>query len=182
VRSLREQHGLSVRTLAKLSSFSPSFISQVEHGLASPSIASMEKIAHALGVSLSEFFATERKRPGSPVIVRAGDGEELTSEWSLAKLHTLSPSWEGLTLSPVLMTLAPAGQSGSKPTGHPGEEFAFVLSGTVRLQLTEEQRRLDAGDSVHLPPDTLHRWSNPTELPARLLLVLSNIRPYVEHE
>jgi len=48
---------MSLRSLASRTDFSPSFISQVENGVVSPSIASMEKIAGALGVTLGEFFA-----------------------------------------------------------------------------------------------------------------------------
>ena len=56
VRSLRTALNLSVRTLASKASFSPSFISQVENGLVSPSIASLERIASVLEVTLAGFF------------------------------------------------------------------------------------------------------------------------------
>ena len=173
VRSLREQQGLSVRSLAKLAGFSASFISQIERGLASPSIASMEKIALALGVSLSEFFASKGERSDLPVIVRAGEGEELTSAWSHASLRALSPSWDGRKLSPVVLTLAPGGRSGSEPVGHVGEEFAFVLAGAVQLHLQSETRVLTAGDAVHLIPETPHRWENMSTRDAQVLLVSS---------
>lgn len=173
VHSLRKKQGISVRTLAKASGFSPSFISQVENGQASPSIASMEKIAHALGVSLSGFFATERDDPDSTTIVRADEGQELESEWSQATLRALSPFCEGWTLSPVIMTLASGGRSGSKLAGHLGEEFALVLSGTVHLYLKEEARMLEAGDAVHLAPQTPHQWENTGPRRTRILLVSS---------
>ena len=56
VRRLREDQGLSLRTLAARTGFSASFLSQVENGQASPSISSMERIAAALGVTLGQFF------------------------------------------------------------------------------------------------------------------------------
>ena len=57
IRQLRLGRGLSVRTLAAETGFSPSLISQVEHSHVMPSIGSLERIAMALGVSLSTFFA-----------------------------------------------------------------------------------------------------------------------------
>src|SRR5262245_47858376 len=57
IRQLRLSRGLSVRALAAETGFSPSLISQVEHGHAMPSIGSLERIAMVLGVSLSTFFA-----------------------------------------------------------------------------------------------------------------------------
>ena len=65
IRRLRDRTGLSVRGLASKSGFSPSFISQVELGQASPSIASLEKIASALDVTLGEFF--EKGIPDPPL-------------------------------------------------------------------------------------------------------------------
>ncbi len=56
VRQLRARAGLSTRALGSRTGFSASFISQLEHGLVSPSIGSMQKIATALGVTLGEFF------------------------------------------------------------------------------------------------------------------------------
>ncbi|MFI5185012.1 MAG: helix-turn-helix domain-containing protein, partial [Vicinamibacteria bacterium] len=55
IRQLRLSSNISLRTLAARTDFSPSFISQVENGLVSPSINSMQKIAEALGVTLGEF-------------------------------------------------------------------------------------------------------------------------------
>ncbi len=172
VRTLREQQKLSVRTLAKRSGFSASFISQVEHGLASPSINSMEKIARELGVSLSMFF-DQKDELQTPIVTRAGEGAELTSGWSQGTVRALSSSWPASTLEALLMTLSAGGRSGSEPSSHLNEEFAIVLAGNVLLHLSDEQRILQPGDSVHLAPHTPHRWENPTDRQARILLVSS---------
>lgn len=173
VRSLREGQNLSVRTLARRSGFSPSFISQVEHGLASPSIASMEKIARALGVSMSRFFAGTAATADRPIIVRAGQGEELDSAWSHARVRALSEAWDGRRLAPVILTVDPGGRSGGRPTSHQGEEFAYVLLGDVALRLADEVQTLHIGDAVHLPPGAEHVWENPGDSPVMLLLVTS---------
>ena len=80
VRRFRALRQLSVRTLADKCGFSPSFISQVERGQASPSIASTERIATALGVTLGEFFRAAS--PSLPAIVRVKDRPVLQSQWS----------------------------------------------------------------------------------------------------
>ncbi len=171
VRSLREGQSLSVRTLAKRSGFSPSFISQVEHGQASPSIASMEKIARALGVSMSRFFAGEVSPSHGPVIVRSGEARSLASAWSLAEVRSLSHGWAGRRLSPVALTVEPGGRSGGAPSGHSGETFAYVVEGAVELQLADTVRVLHAGDAAHLPSGTDHVWTNPGDVAVTLVLV-----------
>jgi transcriptional regulator with XRE-family HTH domain len=90
IRLLRRRGGLSVRWLASKSSFSPSFISQVELGHVSPSIASLDKIASALGVTISEFFT--KKCTDSPLIVEASERQAVRSKWSRASAGFLDIS------------------------------------------------------------------------------------------
>jgi XRE family transcriptional regulator, regulator of sulfur utilization len=62
LRHLRGKKGITLRTLAEQTDFSVSFLSQIENGQSSPSISSMEKIAHALGVSLGQFFLSANQQ------------------------------------------------------------------------------------------------------------------------
>lgn len=95
VPRLREPLGLSVRTLAERSGFSASFISQVENGLAASAIDSLERVASALSVSLSEFFDTPGASPTLLTLERAGEGRSLHSDWSSAarRLNSLPRAW-----------------------------------------------------------------------------------------
>lgn len=177
IRALRAGKDMSVRTLAARSGFSPSFLSQVEHGQASPSIASLEKIAAALDVTLSEFFAHAPNMLGAPsiTIVRASDRLEITSEWSRATLAALGPTGPGHALEPVLLTLEPGGRTGARPAEHEGQEFAIVWEGVVRLTLGDTTHLLTVGDAVTLTSTTPHGWENAGHTQARILLV--GIRP-----
>jgi transcriptional regulator with XRE-family HTH domain len=172
VRELRTAAGLSLRALAERTDFSPSFISQVENGQVSPSIASMERIAASLGVSLGEFFAAAARGEGGSV-VRAQDRPELSSSWSAASVAALSPMSGQRRLEPVLITLEPGGRSGKHPSPHATEEFAFVLEGEVRLTLGPEPHDLRAGDAVTILPRELRLWENRGRQPARVLVVSS---------
>src|SRR6185295_13441047 len=91
VRSLRHAAGMTLRTLAAQTDFSPSFISQVENGLVSPSISSMEKIAGALGVTLGQFFSAPATEGATVLIVRADTRTQASSLWSQAQIEPLSP-------------------------------------------------------------------------------------------
>jgi transcriptional regulator with XRE-family HTH domain len=170
VRHLRTGAGLSLRALAERTDFSPSFISQVENGQVSPSIASMEKIAASLGVTLGEFFAAAARGEGGTV-VRAQERTVLSSSWSAASVAALSPMAGQRRLEPVLITLEPDGRSGKHPAPHAAEEFAFVLEGEVRLTLGPEAHDLRAGDAVTILPRELRLWENLSRHPARVLVV-----------
>jgi len=167
VRQLRARQGLSVRTLAGRAGFSPSFISQVELGQASPSIGSLERIARVLGVGLGDLFRSE----ATPVVVRTGDRAGLVSRWSRAEVEALGPGGTGRCLEPVMLTLEPGGQSGGHPAGHAGEEFAIVFEGEVVLTLGDAVHRLGRGDAATFPAETPHRWENRGSEPARIVVV-----------
>ncbi|MCW5964009.1 MAG: helix-turn-helix domain-containing protein, partial [Bryobacterales bacterium] len=109
VHSIREARGISVRTLAARAGFSPSFVSQVENGQASPSIASLHKIADALGISLADFFAGGTQR--SSALVRASNRPPLESDWSNATLEDLRGNATG-NIHPTIITLDSRGASG----------------------------------------------------------------------
>lgn len=170
VRRLREQRGLTLRGLAAATDFSPSFISQLENGLVSPSIDSMRRIAEALGVTLGGFFASLGPGEGGHV-VRVAERAEISSAWSQATLEALSPMVRSRLLEPLLITLEPGGRSGKHPTAQPREEFAFLLEGDVDLTLGPETFHLQPGDAVTILRGELRRWLNTGTRPARILVV-----------
>lgn len=174
VRLLRTQRGLSLRSLATQTGFSPSFISQLENGQVSPSISSMERIAATLGVSLVDFFAAASKADGG-LVVRSGDRLALTSGWSKAAIEAVSPLATPARLEVISITLDPGGRSGRHPYAHPREEFAFVLKGRVTLTLGPEEHRLGAGDAACILPSELRLWRNDSRSAAQVLIVTSPI-------
>lgn len=157
---------MSVRTLASKAGFSASFISQVENDQASPSIASLERIASAVGVSLVEFFGAESA--GAPAVVRPGNRRNLTSVWSRAGIEALSGRGSGIDA--VMITLAPGGRSSNQPHSHKGDEFAIVFEGELTLTLGETTTVLERGDAVSFSSTTPHRWENESAEPAQLLI------------
>src|SRR5258708_27757299 len=113
LRALREQHRVSLRTLATQTDFSPSFLSQIENGQCSPSISSMEKIANALGVTLGQFFQVAESP--KPNIVRFSDRLRLALEWSRADIEALAFLGDGSKFQAVMITINPGGISGRHP-------------------------------------------------------------------
>lgn len=167
VRELREDRRLSVRTLAAHAGFSPSFISQVENGQASPSISSLERIAAALGVTLVEFFQASEARTST--VVRGSKRPRLESDWSKAKIEALGVKHS--RLEPVMITLAPGGSSGKKPHANAREEFAMVANGEVTVFVNGDEQILQRGDSITIPPQRPRRWLNHTSEPAEIFVV-----------
>lgn len=166
VRRLRAATGLSVRAFAEATGFSASFISQMENGVVSPSLGSLEKIAEALGVTLRDLFADAEQ---GRLIVRREDRPHAHSSWSRARIEALGVA--GQKLAALLITLEPEGRSGKRPRAQLKEEFGFVLEGEVRLTLGEEEHELRKGDSAVLPAGVPRLWVNAISREARVLIV-----------
>jgi transcriptional regulator with XRE-family HTH domain len=167
LRDVRTQQGFSVRALAARAGCSPSFISQVEHGQASPSISSLERLVQALGMTLGDFFRVS----APPVVMRSHERVALTDLLSGARIEALTPAGAGYALEPLLITLEPGGQSGSQPYARRGDEFAFVCEGDVQLTLDETTHRLTRGDAATYSGETPRRWENVGRGPARIVVV-----------
>jgi transcriptional regulator with XRE-family HTH domain len=172
VRHLRKTRHLSVRTLADKCGFSPSFISQIELRQASPSIASTERIASALGVTLGEFFRAVD--PPLPAIIRSHARSMVQSEWSRAKIEALGPFNQDSQLEPMVITIQPGGKSGHKPYVRRAEQLAVVLQGTVELTLEDEVHDLKRGDAAGIPAGSPHCWRNKSQRAAQILIVTAH--------
>ena len=173
VRRLRTGRHLSVRTLATRAGFSASFVSQVELNQASPSIASLNRLATALGVTLGSFFAEPPSSGPGPTITRSGKRQPLTSWWSRARIEPLTAMGAGQPFEAMLITIARHGSSGKRPHAHPSHQFATVFDGELRLTLGDEVHTLVRGDSVTLNADTPYRWENVSKKAAQLIVVSS---------
>jgi transcriptional regulator with XRE-family HTH domain len=171
LRRLRHKRQLSVRGLADKCGFSPSFISQVELGQASPSIASIERITSALGVTLGEFFRLAA--PSLPAVVRAKQRPVMQSQWSRAKIEVIGSSNEDSRLESMMITLKTRGASASTPHARQVEQFAMVFQGAVALYLEGDLHMLKQGDSVTIPAGIRHYWINNSRKIVRLLIVSS---------
>jgi transcriptional regulator with XRE-family HTH domain len=171
LRRLREDRKISVRTLATRLGFSASFISQVERGQASPSIASLERIAETLGVGLHDLFVTVGL--SSVVPVRPPDRPIINSEWSKARMEALTGTHSHIPMEAMLVHLLPGGASGKKLHSTPHPRFGFVLRGTITLFVGERTYQMKAGDAVTVPGGQLHRWTNATRRVASIVIVTS---------
>jgi transcriptional regulator with XRE-family HTH domain len=171
LKRLREKTGHSLRSLAGQMGFSASFVSQVENGLVSPSIGSLEKMASALGVTLADLFAMPDAT--DVAIVRANARPSFRSSWSKARVDALSPLGGDRTLDALLVTLEAGGSSGKRPSVRGVDHFAMVVEGHLRLTHSGEDIALSEGDTAWIRGTTPHRWHNPGRQPGRVLIVSS---------
>ena len=168
LRRLRLQRDLTQEDLASRCELSKGFISQVERDQASPSIATLSDMLEALGSSLKEFFSdagTEK-----PVFSQNDMFVKTDEETLKGSITWLVPTAQKNELEPILVELGQKGQTQEIPP-HEGEEFGYVLSGTVILLLGGEQYRVHTGESFCIHPSVPHSIVNQGKRTARFLWV-----------
>lgn len=169
VRELRTEQGLSVRTLAARTGFSPSFISQMEAEAVSPSIASLQKVAEELGVTLGQFFSSLEVTPRE--VVRRNERSEYESGWSHSTVEVLADPAPGRKLSAVQITVEPGGTSGKRPAFELQEAVVLVLSGELVAHLGGREIELCEGDAAYVSGGAGFSWENPGLEEATLVMV-----------
>ncbi|EGA88485.1 DNA-binding protein [Planococcus donghaensis MPA1U2] len=160
LKSLRKERKLTLKELAEQTNVSISFLSQVERGKSSVTLESLRKIADALNVDPSLFFANETEK----------------TDWEsrLEKFHykDLSHGVKEANLVPMLVIMKPAESEGN-PFAHSGYEFLFVLDGVLTVEVDGERTELTERQSIMFDARKRHYWFNLTEHDVQFLLVSS---------
>jgi transcriptional regulator with XRE-family HTH domain len=170
LRAIRLLRRRTLREVADAAGVSESFVSQIERGRSSASVATLQRLAAAVGIEISDLFADER--PAGPSVLRRQERQLL--EWGhLGRKALLTPKPFN-SLEVVAAAFDPGGSTGDEPYTHgDSEELLLVLAGRVHLQLGSELFDLSHGDSVNYRSSTPHRVSNPGDEPAEVLFVIS---------
>lgn len=169
LRALRIRHGLSLRRAALAAGISIAHLSQVERGLATPTVALLQRITAAYGGTLLGLFGAGDEGAAATKLVRAGERRRLEG-FDRVLMEDLV-RFPGAALQVEIFTVQPGGGSGGG-YAHEGEEAIFVLEGQVQVWLDEVERHdLDAGDTLYFRSTQTHRWHNPGATAARLFWV-----------
>jgi transcriptional regulator with XRE-family HTH domain len=167
IRELRSGKSLSLRALAALSGLSSNAISLIERGDNSPTVSSLHSLATALGVPITAFF--DQHSDGQ--VVHLKHNQRPASETAGVRMESLGSGLPNQQLEPFLMSIKPGGSSTSSQITHSGEEFVFVLNGSLVCRINDEEYDLEKGDSLIFIASQPHVYRNETRKEARILIV-----------
>lgn len=168
VRALRKRRGLSMRALAEMCDLSPNTISLIERGATLPNVATLHRLAMALGVPITAFF--EERQEKARVLLTRADERPRTGTASVL-LESIGSGLPDQTLEPFVVTLRPTACGDDQVMAHEGHELVFCLSGRVEYEVAGQTYDLGVGDALLFEAKLPHRWCNPTTEPALFLLV-----------
>ena len=170
IRTIRRARGRTLRQLADEAGVTESFLSQVEREVATPSIATVRRVARALDLTIAELFAEE---PTAGRVVR----REARRRIAYPGLHAVDEfltSGVGGRLQVIVSTIEPGGGTGPEPYTHESdEEVVVILAGVLDLWVADEHYVLREGDAITFPSRLPHWNMNRGETAATVLFCLT---------
>lgn len=165
LRRLRLHRGYSLARVARAANVSVGFLSALERGQMSASVATLRRLARFYRLNILSLFDPSEANPGR---VRPQDRKVLEAGPGV-RMELLS--WGNTVMEPHLFRVSPSAGSGESYS-HEGEEFLFMLRGCLEISLDDgEPHRLEEGDSFYFESQAQHRWSNPGKKEAWVLWV-----------
>ena len=170
LKSQRLMLGLSIRDLSAKCGVSAGTISQIETGKTAPNLVSVYTLCETLGFPISALFVEDcnerislvRKNERTSFIRNTSNGQSIDEALIIKGSHDM---WGGV------ITMPPHTSSGAF-YHHEGEEFVFILQGTLTFELENSQSyELFEGDTLYYPNEIGHRWENKSDHEAQFLIV-----------
>ena len=167
IKEKRKLLSLTQDELASRCEFSKAFISQLENDKVSPSVENLEVILEVLGTNISDFF----KDDSEPKIIFK-ESEQNVKDYDTYKTTWLVPTSQELEMEPIIVEIKPGGEV-LLDYPHQGEEFGYVLSGSVIVAYGDNEFECNEGESFYYECKKNHYLKNKTHKTCKILWISS---------
>lgn len=176
LHEIRKSRDLTLQDAARITGVSASAFSKIERNELSPTISTMQRIAHGLGVELTSLLSgqdNEVTAYGRRSVTRKGDGSVHATMTCNNVL--LCSDIRNKRITPILTTVtARARDDYSNWAKSDAEIFLIVLEGTLIVHSRiYEPLTLNEGDSLYYDANTEHVWTSLGDKDAKILWVLT---------
>lgn len=177
IRTRRHLLGLTLVEVAARAGLSHPFLSQLERGLARPSMRSLTAIASTLGTTAQALMAAA-ELPVVPVVepvsvIRHGPETSPVVDSPGGTVRALVRGERAML--PVEYTGAPS--AFDEYIRHDGEEFVYVVRGLIEVDIEGDLHVAAAGDSIYYAGGLRHRWRSISDEEVHLVVVQQNLPP-----
>jgi len=158
IRKIREEKGISLEELSRLTGFEVSFLARLEKNEAQPQLGTVIKLSKALdsafgrlvsGVGDKLYSITRKNERRTVSRSTSGKGQKQVYTYK-----SLAPDVKGRHMEALIVRLEE--DPDKEISVHDGEEFIFVLDGVVALEIGEDKFELEPGDSAYYLSTTPH--------------------------
>jgi transcriptional regulator with XRE-family HTH domain len=177
IKNLREKNLYTLQDLAAKTGIPRMILTDIEADEYMPPVATLLKLARALNVGMAFFFQEEgQKNPVS--VTRAGDRIRVKRRPHLREgevdyfYESLEHKMPGKHMEPLWVEFAPLETDQMVFTSHEGEEFLFLLEGSLEFRTDDRVEVLHQGDSLYFDSSLNHSFRSLTFAPARAIVVV----------
>lgn len=173
LKALREEKGLSLEDLSAKTGFDSDLLEKIETREVYPQLGTVIKLSKSLDAAFGQLISGAGDKPYA--ITRLKDQKTVSRSTSqkgekhIYSYKGLAPEVEGRHMEPLIVQLQEAPEK--ELSTHDGEEFIYVLNGTVLLELGEDNFELEPGDSAYYLSNTPH-WIASKSGSATILAVI----------
>jgi len=170
IKRLRSEKNLTLKELSQQTNLSVGFLSQLERGLTTVAIDSLDNISRALGVDINYFFTMSKEQ--TDVVQKSYEREVVLMDRDNFIQYYLSHNLSDKIMLPRLIEVYPKKDDETVLSyAHEGEEFIYILEGILTYYYDGEKYELYPNDSVHICSRAQHNWENNTNKIVKLLMV-----------
>jgi len=176
MRTLRKKLGMTQKELAEQVGLTPSFISQLEKNLISPSLDSLLKLSEKLNTQPIYFLTDGENGPLQKMVIKPNERQDIhlpELKSSDFKLQLLVSDVLNRRMEPYLLVMKEGAVIDGHFYSHKGDEFAYVVEGELEVEIQDEKQLLKQGDSLYIGSTFPSKWVNIGKGDAVLLWVLS---------
>lgn len=157
LRARRKAIGKTLQQVATESALTVGFISQIERGISTPSLASLYTVAKALETTVDHFVSKVPARTHS-VVSHSGQRQTYKIGGTARFYEFLERGFPEAKLNACLAHVPPGHVS--EVMSHEGEEFVYLVCGTMRYEVDGVPYLLGPGDTLHFESRKPHRGDN----------------------
>lgn len=157
LRARRKAIGKTMQQVATEAGLTIGFISQIERGLSTPSLASLYNVSKALDASV-DLFVSQKPARSLSAVSHAGQRQTYKIGGTERYYEFLERGFADAALSACISHVPPGYES--ETMSHEGEEFVYLISGKMRYELDGVAYELGAGDTLHIDSRKPHRGQN----------------------
>jgi mannose-6-phosphate isomerase-like protein (cupin superfamily) len=172
IKELREISGISSAALSQELGVPLDLIHQYESGTIDIPVGFLYKVAHKFGVELTAILTGENPRLHIYCVVRK-DGGLKVERRKQYKYESLASNFINKKAEPFIVKIDPETDSAPMEfNSHPGQEFNYVLEGTMKIILDTHEIVLNAGDSMYYDSSYRHAMKAMNQVPVKMLAII----------
>jgi len=173
IRGIRTINRLPLEEFAKLVDTTPEQLSQFEDGSVEIPVSFLHDVSHCFDISMTELLSGESAKLSVYSVVRKGKGVGVSRRQAY-DYQSLAYNFADRTIDPFYITIEPKPENDLIPMlNHAGQEFHYVLDGTVRVKIDKHEMVLNEGDSIYFDSTYPHSIEALEGISAHLIIAIT---------